>query len=411
MSNVIKKDGSIEPWNVEKIVRAITLASSRTKEVITPEQVTEITSFVFSKVTTPTITVAEVHRLVENALMHQGLYDSAREYITYRAEHKPDLFRKRVAYRPFEYLHLHGYADAIRKSYWTHDEFDFTGDIQDFRVKMSTKEKEATRRCILAIAHVEASVKSFWVNIGNKMPKAEIAEVGITFGESEVRHANAYAELLNLLGLNDEFEKILHVPVFKARQRYMEQSLANKDMSNKDYLKSLMFFSLFIENVSLFSQFLVVMMINQKQGYLKGTSNVISSTALEEQIHFMFGVDIVNEARKENPQWFDSEWTKEVYDLVQESYQAEIAIIDWIFEQGEIDAVSKSTIVEYIKSRYNVGLTSAGFTAPFVVNPDLLKDTEFFDLQLSTTTHVDFFHKRSSNYTKKTMAFDADSLF
>jgi ribonucleoside-diphosphate reductase beta chain len=125
----------------------------------------------------------------------------------------------------------------------------------------------------------------------------------------------------------------------------------------------------------------------------------------------MFGVDIVNEARKENPQWFDSEWTKEVYDLVQESYQAEIAIIDWIFEQGEIDAVSKATIVEYIKSRYNVGLTSAGFTAPFVVNPDLLKDTEFFDLQLSTTTHVDFFHKRSSNYTKKTMAFDADSLF
>ena len=411
MTQVIKKDGSIQDWDSSKILRAINLAATRSSESITSQLAESILAYVALNVTTNPVPVTQVHKLVENALMHHSLFDTAREYITYRQTHQPDLFRKREVYRPFEYPELHQYADAIRKSYWTHDEFDFTSDIQDFLVNMSPTEKEATRRTILAIAHVEATVKTFWARLGDRLPKPELAEVGITFGESEVRHANAYAELLNILGLNDDFAVIAKVPVFKQRKQYMDHALSTKDGDDRDYLKSIMYFSLFIENVSLFSQFLIVMMINQKQGYLKGTSNVIASTSLEEQIHANFGIDIVNERRVESPSWFTPEWSDEINQFVTDSFQAESAIIDWIFEQGEIPAVSKAVVLEYIKSRFNKGLTSAGFEPPFQVNHQLLTETEFFDLQLATTTHVDFFHKRSSNYTKKAASYDADSLF
>ena len=40
------------------------------------------------------------------------------------------------------------------------------------------------------------------------MPKPEIGAVGFTFAESEVRHMDAYSHLLEILGLNNEFQKI-----------------------------------------------------------------------------------------------------------------------------------------------------------------------------------------------------------
>ena len=410
-TQVRKKDNSIQDWDPSKVLRAINLAARRTTQPLSSDTAEAIITYVAEHIEETPVPVTTVHKLVENALMHFELFDIAREYITYRQHNQPDIFRRREVYRPFEYPDLHKYADAIRQSYWTHDEFDFTSDIQDFLVNMSPAEQEATRRTILAIAHVEATVKTFWARLGDRLPKPELAEVGITFGESEVRHANAYAELLNILGLNEDFAAIAKVPVFKQRKQYMDHALSTKDGDDRDYLKSIMYFSLFIENVSLFSQFLIIMMINQKQGYLKGTSNVIASTSLEEQIHANFGIDIVNKRRIESPSWFTEEWSEEIEQFVNDSFQAESAIIDWIFEQGEIPAVPKSLVLEYIKSRFNKGLTSAGFTSPFSINHQLLTETEFFDLQLATTTHVDFFHKRSSNYTKKAASYDADSLF
>lgn len=409
---VIKRNGTTQPWEPFKIVSAVNKAAKRTHTSLTSDQVEDIIEHVLTELDDlASIPVDRIHTEVENALMDLRLHDIAREYITYRHSHMPDIFRERKLYRPFEYPALHKYVDAIRQSYWTHDEFNFTPDIQDFLVKMAPQEAEAVRRCMLAIAHVEATVKTFWSDIGKRLPKPEIAEVGITFGESEVRHANAYAELLNVLNLNESFSEIASNPVFKARQSYMEQALSGKTGSNRDYLKTITFFSLFIENVSLFSQFLVIMMINQKQNMLTGMSNTISATSLEENLHAMFGADIIKVVRQESPEWFDEEFNQEISTLVAQSFQAEKDIIDWIFEKGEIKAVSKTVLIEYIKNRYNKGLTDAGFPSEFEVNHSLLTETEFFDLQLNTTTHVDFFHKKSSNYTKKVSSFDENDLF
>lgn len=409
---VIKKDGTFQDWDPFKVVRAVNLAKQRVNEPISTEEMEEVVELVLEDISEMNeVSVSDIHTSVENSLMEIHKFDIAREYIQYRYSHKRDLYKPRKSYRPFEYPELHAYVDAIRQSYWTHDEFDMTSDVQDFKVHMTPTEKEATRRCALAISHVEATVKSFWTKLGDRLPKPEIAEVGVTMGESEVRHANAYAEILNVLSLNDDFEGILQVPAIRKRQEYMDRALAGKNGDDREYLKTVIFFSLFVENTSLFSQFLIIMMMNQQQNYLKGMSNVISATGLEETLHANLGADIVNIRREESPEWFTDDLHTEVVEMIEESYQAEKAIIDWIFELGEIDAVPKRVVVEYIKNRYNKGLVAAGFEPYFQVDSSLLTDTEFFDLQMVTTSHVDFFSKRSSNYTKKSQAFDEDSLF
>jgi ribonucleoside-diphosphate reductase beta chain len=43
-------------------------------------------------------------------------------------------------------LNLNEYVDAIRHSYWVHTEFNFTSDIQDFKVHLNEKERSAVTK-------------------------------------------------------------------------------------------------------------------------------------------------------------------------------------------------------------------------------------------------------------------------
>lgn len=197
------------------------------------------------------------------------------------------LFEKRVNIRPYEYPDLLDYANAMRHAYWIHTEYNYTGDIQDYTT-MSESERSIFRKTMLAIAHVEVSVKSFWGDLYKSLPKPEIATVGMVFGESETRHEELYSHVLELLGLQEEFVKLLDVPAIQQRISTIDKAMAKKGESQKEFVKSLIFFSLFTENVSLFSQFYIAMSYNKFKGYMKGMSNGIEASTKEEDLHANF---------------------------------------------------------------------------------------------------------------------------
>ena len=75
-----------------------------------------------------------------------------------------NIFEKRVAFRPYHYPSLMEFKQAIRHSYWIHTEFNFTSDVQDFKVGITPSQRQAISRTMLAISQVEVSVKTFWAN-------------------------------------------------------------------------------------------------------------------------------------------------------------------------------------------------------------------------------------------------------
>ena len=52
-----------------------------------------------------------------------------------------DIFAPRKNLKPYEYPELYEYADAVRHSYWVHTEFNFTGDVQNFKVDINDVER------------------------------------------------------------------------------------------------------------------------------------------------------------------------------------------------------------------------------------------------------------------------------
>lgn len=421
IQHVIKRDGVIQSFDAEKITQAIYKAMLSVgkgglddAKLITQNVLNGLLNTENTKEEYPT--VEQIQNNIEQELMKQDFYDVAKAYILYRQQRaemrKRDIFKKRINLKPYEYPELYEYTSAIRHSYWIHTEFNFISDIQDFKVNVNEKEKNAIKNAMLAIAQIEVAVKTFWGDIYKKMPKPEIGAVGFTFAESEVRHMDAYSHLLEILGLNDEFKKIKEIPPLIERVRYLEKAIKNaRSDDNKEYAQSILLFSLFIEHVSLFSQFLIIMSFNKYKNLFKGISNAVEATSKEEQIHGLFGIDLINVIKSEHPEWFDKDCENMIIESCKEAFESEKKVVDWILEMGEIDFMPKNVILEFIKNRFNNSLSSIGIAKIFEIDETLLEKTDWFDDEVIATKHGDFFVKRSINYNKRNQSVTGDDLF
>lgn len=322
------------------------------------------------------------------------------------------IFSKRTEFKPFEFPDTIKFKEAINHSYWLVSEWNFLSDIQDFNVRLNSTEKQAIKRAMLAISQIEVSVKKFWTKLGDRFPKAEFEQVGITFGESEVRHSDAYSHLLEVLGLNDDFTMLLTNPVIQGRVDYLTKYLRGAaDNSNENYTLSLTLFSLFIENVSLFSQFLIIKSFNKYKNYLKDIDNVVQATQQEENLHALFGIYLINEIKKEFPEWFNEDFYSKIYRACLKAFDSESKIIDWIFEDGELEFLSKDTVKEFVKDRFNKSIIQIGGNPVFSVNEEILEEISWFDEEVLGETSTDFFHKKPTTYSKFSKPITSGDLF
>lgn len=322
------------------------------------------------------------------------------------------IFDKRINYKPFEYPEVLQFTDAINKSFWVHSEIDFTADIQDFHSHLTPKQQNAVKRSLLAIAQIEVAVKSFWGNLYNHCPKPELNGLGSTFAECEFRHSEAYSRLVEVLGYNDEFEKLVHVPVIKERIDYLTRALHNtKSDDKREYTKALILFTILIENVSLFSQFAIILSFPRFKGWMKNVSNIIAWTSVDEQVHANAGIFLINKIKEEYPEVVNEASTEKIIDMVRESIRIEEKIIDWIFGEGELEIIRKADLIRFIKFRVDESLEKIGIKPQFNITAEEYKPMKWFEEEVFANSLDDFFAKRPVDYTKHDKSITANDLF
>lgn len=322
------------------------------------------------------------------------------------------IFDKRVNYKPFEYPEILTFVDAINKSFWVHSEVDFTADIQDFHSQLSATDRSAIKNSLLAIAQIEVAVKTFWGNLYQHMPKPEMNGLGSTFAECEFRHSEAYSRLLEVLGYNQDFEDLIKVPVIRKRIDYLESVLKDANsFSAKEYVSSLLMFSILIENVSLFSQFAIILSFTRFRGFMKNVSNIIAWTSVDEQVHANAGIYLINKIKEEQPDLLKPEDYKDIYNLINESVKLESEILDWIFEEGELQEISKENLLNFMKFRVDTSLKEIGLKKLFNVTTADYKPMEWFEEEVFANSLDDFFAKRPTEYTKHDKSITENDLF
>ena len=416
---VLKRNGTIEAFNEQKLTTAILKAKPK-ELVLSTEDADKLYSAIAvvkasCEDTPKPVPTSTIMQEVEFQLMRVGLYDLAKDLILYRDKHKPDIFRKRLAYKPFEYPALAEYVTAINHSYWIFSHYNYNSDMNDLKTNMNDGERTLAKRAILAISQIEVSVKRFWSKIGERFPKPEIEEIAATFAESEVRHAKAYSNLLEVAQLNEEFLDIVNVPAIQSRINYLEKSIANSaHNSNTEYLKAIALFSILTESISLFSQFYIILSFKRNKLWLTGTANAVKATRQEEQIHYDFGCDLIKTIINENPTWWTKDLEQAIIDMTNEALKAEFSIIDWMYANGGDTVVPKQEVKDFLIDRTVRSLKQINIDYPVdsytISTPK--EAYEWFYLGLVTRSAVDFFNQKDAAYTKGAISFDEnDELF
>jgi len=322
------------------------------------------------------------------------------------------IFDEQISRKPNLYPWTEKYTEAIHNGFWTDKEFNFKSDIQNFKVTLTEQEKQIVIRTLSAIGQIEVAVKTFWAKLGENLPHPSLADLGYVMANTEVIHNNAYERLLTVLGLEDVFEENLKLDWIQGRVKYLKKYTHKfyKD-SKKQYLYALILFTLFVENVSLFSQFYVVNWFARFKNVLKDTDQQVKYTRNEENLHALIGIQIINTIRKEYPELFDEELEERILHEAQEAFNSESKIVDWMVNGIQEEGLSAPILKEFIKNRINESLKQIKFKKAFDVDKELLKTTVWFDEELLGENATDFFHSRPVGYAKKNQSFSEEDLF
>lgn len=321
------------------------------------------------------------------------------------------IFDEQISRKPDLYPWTQEFIEAMHAGFWTDKEFSFSSDIQDFKVNLNDKEREIVVRTLSAIGQIEIAVKTFWGRLGDNLPHPSLSDLGYVMAHIEVIHNNAYERLLEVLGIEDSFEENLKLDWIQGRVKYLKKYTHKyyKD-SKKQYVYALILFTIFVENVSLFSQFYIINTFGRRN-LLKDLNQQVAYTAKEEQIHALVGMKLVNTIREEYPELFDEELEERILSEAQEAFKAESKIIDWMVNGIQTDNLSATILKEFIKNRINESFAQIGFRKVFEVDSELISKTLWFDEEILGNGMADFFHSRPVEYSKKNKSFAEADLF
>jgi ribonucleoside-diphosphate reductase beta chain len=309
------------------------------------------------------------------------------------------LIDRRDFYKPFEYQEAFDFYLDQQRSHWLADEVPLASDLNDWKQKLTESEKNLIGNILKSFAQTEVHVNDYWSSkVSQWFPKPEIVAMTSTFGSFEAIHAQAYARLNEALDLED-FKAFLEDEAALSKiERLTETPIGT--LSEK--AQSLAIFSAFTEGVNLFSSFAILMSF-QLRNLMKGTGQIIEWSVRDESLHSKAGCWLFRTLLDEMPELDTEDLRNKVTEACHLSVQLEFDFIEKAFEMGEVEGLNRAQLQNFIKSRSNEKMIELGYNAVYNdIDPNLLKQMEWFGHLTSGKTHQDFFAGRVTDYAKST---------
>jgi ribonucleoside-diphosphate reductase beta chain len=322
------------------------------------------------------------------------------------------LFEEQIARKPDLYPWTKQFIEAIWKGFWTPEEFNFRSDYSQFKTDLTEAEQQIVVKTMSAIGQIEIAVKSFWADVGKHLPHPSIKDLGYAMANSEVIHNMAYEKILDVLHMTHVFEENLNEEVIKGRVDYLRK-YNNKvyEDDKKQYIYSIILFTLFVENVSLFSQFYIIMHMNRNKAVMKDCAQQVQYTRNEEMLHAQVGIKLIQTLRDEYPEYFDQELQDRIEQECIDSLKAESKVIDWIMGDYSVKGLNADILKSFIAYRMAESIDQIGFDSSEIkFNQELVDETFWFEEELLGANMTDFFQKRPVEYAKG-QGITADDLF
>ena len=306
-------------------------------------------------------------------------------------------------YKPFEYQQAFDFYKDQHRVHWLADEVPLASDLGDWKGKLTEPEKNLIGNILKSFAQTEVHVNDYWsTKVSVWFPKPEIQAMARVFADFESIHAEAYARLNEELGL-DDFQAFLEDETSKAK---IERLIETPGETLEERALSLAIFSAFTEGVNLFSSFAILMSF-QLRNLMKGTGQIVEWSVRDESLHSKAGCWLFRTLLEEQPELNNDKLRDAVIEACQIAVQLEFDFIDKAFEMGDVDGLNVNQLKNFIKARANEKMVELGYKAIYNdIDPNLLKQIEWFGHLTSGKTHQDFFAGRVTSYSKSTADWD-----
>ncbi len=296
------------------------------------------------------------------------------------------------------------YRDAIKNT-WTVEEVDFSTDVGDLRTKLSAAESHLVKRLVAFFATGDSIVANNLVLNLYKHINAPEARLYLSRQlYEEALHVQFYLTLLDTyIPEPDEraraFAAIDNIPSIQKKAafcfKWMDSVHHLEELSDKSqrrqFLLNMICFAACIEGLFFFGAFAYVYYLRSK-GFLHGLAGGTNWVFRDESCHMEFAFEVVDTIRSEEPDLFDSEFERNVRQMMREAVECEMQFADDILSGG-VSGLSVDQMRGYLQYCVDQRLARLGLAPEFGGKNPL----SFMDLQ-DVQEVTNFFERRVSAY-------------
>lgn len=261
-------------------------------------------------------------------------------------------------------------ADEQMHTFWPWDEPKVEDDIHDMRVKMTPAEVHGvvTTLKLFTLYEMFAGEDYWGTRIMKTFKRPEIQRMASMFSAVELNsHSPFYNKINEVLYLdNEEFYSEWKMnPILKERMKFV-----GKVVNHPDDLYSIGAFT-FVEGVVLYSNFGYLKHF-QAQEYgknlIKNICRGLDLSSVDEHTHCKGGALLFKTILSESD--LSAIERKDLFAMLYEVgrtvYEHECAIVDMIYEKGDIEGLTKQNLKDFIAHRVNLCLRELGLDPIFI---------------------------------------------
>lgn len=414
-----KRDGvTVQPFERRKIFAAVCGAWREAKDGLDAARIDLITDQVVGILPLTNVTVERVQDCVETCLMRAGLFDVAKAYILFRQNRKEEraaeqrlrelkttavlaplapcsLLTPRAFYKPFEYPQYFEYFTKQNQAHWMPTEVPMEKDIIDFRRNLTPAERSLITNILRFFTQSDVEVNNNYnTRLIPAFPKPEIKMMLSAFAAMESIHVWAYSYLNDSLGLPDkEYSAFMDYESMREKYKYIR---AFDVHSPADLAMNLAVFGGFIEGVSLFSSFAILMNF-QRLGKMCGVGQIVTWSIRDESLHSMAICQLFREFVGENRGIWTKEFRQTLLSACRDMVALEDAFVETCFAGGPVPGLDGDQVKQYIRYTADRKLSELGLDPIFGVSVNPLK---WLDILVNGKEHTNFFENRATDYSK-----------
>lgn len=307
----------------------------------------------------------------------------------------------RVTYKPFSHPEFYNLYQQHERAHWLPSEVPMADDIADFNHKLTSEEKNLITQILRFFTLGDQEVgNNYNTKLLSRFKLPEVIMMLTGFAAREMIHVDAYSQLNDTLGLPDEdYNAFLEYQEMRDKYNFMKSFDSE---SINELMINLAVFGGFIEGVSLFGSFAILMNF-PRRGLLKNVGQIISWSVLDENKHSEGVSRLFKTLVNEYPEYYTQEVVEAIYEACRGMVELEDKFIDLCYEQGPVDGLTSEQVKEYIRYMADQRLKGLDLDPIYKIKDNPLP---WMVSMIYGKEHMNFFEGRATEYSKGSVTGD-----